>query len=353
MRQITSHARSPVLRQKRTAIVPTLGTVTARSLIAPPQLSREIPSQLQTIDHPKRIGTLGCALHKLGLLQWNGNLVADVETSLKAYAHSISIPMLEGFYELTLTDDFDRNMSDNGWHDGTKQGGLGLNSITDQPLLFDPRKTVRQLERILPRLGYTVLDCFEHTLAKLTGCCGPSQALYIAEYNHWRGYDNEATARAEIAEEDDIPPEDIEFELTRAEFDKDFPPDYFNGKHLTESELANAKVPKRLQPLIEATLEFMKWDLLNDVLNINESDRCDSFILYWNPEGMVGRLYDERINDLYNSGSGHTYAMLTAFDPDQEESIITAFKNMQTLIARLTHAVGVLPLLATQILPNA
>ena len=305
------------------------------------------------IDHPERLGILACALHKLGILQWNGNVLADVETSLKAYAHSISIPMLEGIYELTITDDFDRNIPNGScWSDDKKNGGLGLNSLTDQPLLLDPRKTVNLLERIMPKLGWTVLDCFEHTLAKLTGCCGPSQALYIAEYNHWRGYDNDAEARTEIAEDDGIPPEEVDFELTRAEFDAEFPTGYFKFARLTAAEIESAKVPKRLRPLIDATVEFMKWDSLNDIFNINDSDRLDSFILYWKQEGLVGRLYDERINDLYNSGSSHSYSMLTTFDSDKEDSIVTAFKNMQTLIARLNHAVSVLPLLATQIPPN-
>ena len=316
----------------------------------PPQLPRTIPGQLRIIKNPNRISNLACALRRLGVFQWNGDVLADVETSLTAYAKTLGKRLVGHSYSLNLTDDYASNIQD-GYEITQKPSAIALLGSLN-PATYDPRRTVKTLEAILPTLGWTVLQVMEETLDGLTGCCGPWKALSLADHLFWLHHGNEEAAREEMADQQEVEPHEATFELTRAEFEKEFPYGMFQSKKLPTKTIQACipKAPQRLRPLLEATLEFMEWNRIpNDLFEINAHDRPESFILFWKPWGMVGRVYDDYINGVYECGSLHDYAALCAFNPDQEDSILTAFQAMNTLVDRLARAIEVLPLLGKRI----
>ena len=344
------------------------------TLTAPPELSAGVPCQWRVIEKPELLGNLAAALHRCGILRWNGDVLADVETSLAAHAKAIGnrLPeMLKDKYDLTLTDNYARHMD--GCHgDADKDCAIALTNEIE-PLLFDPRRTVKYLESVARRLGYTVLQAVEEALNDLTGCCGPWNALGMAGYVHWMGESNEKAAVAEIAQMNDCKQREVEFELTRKEFDADFPKGMFTFKPLDKAAIQNAipRVTKRLRPLLEVALQCVEWNecgnrargwssmkerlsqtdrekgwLPNDIFEVNAGDRMDSFILFWKPWGMVGRCYDDYANNIYQSGTNHQFAALCTFNPENEESIIDAFRNMDAIVDRLAALVTILPLLA-------
>lgn len=334
-----------------------------------PTLGPEVPKQLNIWENESLTAYLAEALLDAGYLKWTGHLANDTEKALKAWADKL-LPNVIG-PTIGITDDCTDHLhlpSARPLVDvlaKRKPAGIFIRGMGDYPDFYTIKEETLRFNGLMPRLGSTICSILEAKLDASLGCSGPNKSLYTAQSHHWQGEEDEMQWVLEnmeyYHEQGECPaptPENIKQfceennVFTRAEFDSEIPKEIYASKNLTYRELIKAanQIGGKDGETIRLAAEVSRFKFED---NIEDSYyRADSILLYWEPWGVVGKLYDDKMEDMMNSGEGHDVTYLHPFDPLDPKQTKAAMKHMEAFIQKTSKILELLKAFATRIKRN-
>lgn len=324
----------------------------AAALALPERLLAGAPLRFDAIRNAAAIETAAGALHKCRLLETTGDLCMDVAAGFRRWADGLGKGLPQEWQDLFTV------VCSSQWNEGTDFGDdakcryafVLRKRADDKCLMFDPRRAVGSMEKEMPGLGASVLALAQSATDKALGrCFGARDALDVARYHYWYGGESETSDEAQDGVRDDycVPevPIDHEWELTRAQFDREIPRFLFHHLKIEELKTAATKIP-RWKTVIEAAVALHNLPEASDIHECGAWDLAAPVIMFWRPFGMVGRLFDLQMNDAFNNGTYHGLCTVAGFIPSTPARIIAAMRRFERLLDQAASAAALIRMIA-------
>ena len=224
---------------------------------------------------------------------------------------------------------------------------------------FALERQILRLEGKLEGFGQTVLAVLQDATMRLPESFTPWRAVDFAEYFHWNCSENDAdlleeyremngyTTVQEVLDNDGV--------LTRAEFYKDMPEWVTAPRRVVSREAICAMhlsvFELRVVAACDAVADLVGCESFNlhpadkGVSRTNMESTEGAMALLWREGDVIGRVTDDFINDLYESGNSHDFidanpVPMTAAGIRDFQSLTEQMMQLAVLTERLILLIG-------------